>query len=980
MKQFFSSKFLLVVPVLISVYVWASYSPVDYPAPPKVVKAPVEVVKEVEIAWVNETLDKMSLREKIGQFFMIAAYSNKSERHFAHIDSLVSKYKIGGLIFFQGQRDNLGVAIDRFQGQADVPLLVGMDAEWGTSMRLFGEERFPYNYTIGAANDPALTQEIAAMMGQECREMGIHMNFAPVADVNSNPKNPVIGFRSYGENPKRVAEQVAAAVRGMEGQSVLTSIKHFPGHGDTDVDSHLELPIVNNTYKHIGAIDFFPFKYGIDAGASSVMIGHLNVPALDASGTPSSLSKKTIDEYLKGELGFKGLVISDALGMKAVADRYGKTEVVVKAFEAGCDILLFPKSVVDAIAAIEEKVITGDITEDEINLRCKKVLLAKYKSIIKPAKMKTYTQGEQQLARKLLFEKAITVIKNEDDLLPIKRFDQKIAVVSIGTNTDALKPSMDLVASVDHFHYYSGSEALQKFKSKIDDYDLVITTLHAGSVRPRNDFRMPKKWRDWLGAVSNADKSALVLFGNPLALKNNVDLSGINSVVIGYENHDLMVDRIGQFLVGSVATNGRLPITVNSLFKDGFGIKIDWAGRLKESQPEEVGIDPEKLSRIDEIVANSIAAKAFPGCQIVVAIDGKVIYRRAFGHHTYDKKIEVMNDDVYDIASVTKIAASTLSIMKLNSEGSINLEEKLNDHLSELMGDSPLRNIKLRDMLSHQAGLTPWIPFYTKTLQDQQLSSTYYRTKESDTFSVKVAENLWIDKNYQTEMYNSILGSRLGSKKYKYSDLGYYFIKKIVEKHSGMSLDEYVTTKFYEPMGLKYMRYNPLDYFSKDKIPPTEDDKIFRKQLVHGYVHDQGAAMMGGVGGHAGVFANASDLAGLMQMFMNKGTYGGQRYIKEQVIEEYTDCQFCSTSRRGAGFDKPTRNRKGGPASNKTSLKSFGHSGFTGTLAWADPEYKVNYIFLSNRVYPDAENWKIVKMNIRTEIQDVIYDALASAK
>lgn len=986
MKQIFFSKFLVLIPILVSVYVWATipFEPISASRNntivnqvPKIKPVKIEVIDN---AWVNETIAKMTLREKIGQFFMIAAYSGKDESHFAEIDSLVNEYKIGGLIFFQGDRDNLKIAIDRFQSKASVPLLIGMDAEWGTSMRLTGEERYPYNYTIGAANDPELTEKIAAMMGQECREMGIHMNFAPVADVNSNPNNPVIGFRSYGENPKRVAEQVVATVKGMEGQSVLTSIKHFPGHGDTDVDSHEDLPVVNNTFLHIDAIDFFPFRAGINAGASSVMIGHLNVPALDPSGMPSSLSKVTIHNYLKGDLGFKGLVVSDALGMKAVADRYGKTEVVVKAFEAGCDILLFPKSVVEAIDAIEKKVVAGGITEEEINLRCKRVLLAKYKSIIQPGKLKTYTYSEQQLAKKQLFEKAITVIKNENGVVPIKRFDKKIAIVSVGEDVDDLKASMDLVASVDHFHFETGTEALQKFKAKIAGYDMVITSLHAGSVKAGSDYKMPKQWREWLLTVSNAKESALILFGNPLVLKKDVDLSGINSIVIGYENHHLMVDRMGQFLAGSCAANGQLPMTINESFKDGFGINIKWAGRLKESQPEEVGIDPSKLSRIDEIVDNSIAAGAFPGCQIVVAVDGKIIYRKSFGHHTYDKKIAVSNDDVYDIASVTKIAASTLSVMRLNSENKFNLEQKLSDQIPELMGDSPLKNIKLRDMLSHQAGLTAWIPFYTRTLTDKQLSSKYYRTIQSDSFSVRVGENIWMDKNYQDVIYGEILASTLGSKTYKYSDLGYYFIKKIVEKNSGMTLDKYVTSTFYEPMGLKYMRYNPLDYFPKSKIPPTEDDKIFRKQLVHGYVHDQGAAMMGGVGGHAGIFTNASDLAALMQLFLNKGMYGGEQYIDEQVIEEYTDCQFCSTSRRGAGFDKPVRSGSGGTSSNKVSLKSYGHSGFTGTLAWADPEYKVNYVFLSNRVYPDAENWKIVKMNIRTEIQDVIYNALASAK
>ncbi|MDC3252886.1 serine hydrolase [Crocinitomicaceae bacterium] len=754
-------------------------------------KVEIRFQPPVQNAWVNAVIDTMTLREKIGQFFMVAVYPNQSESHFVKIDSLVSKHKVGGLIFFQGIGTQLGVAIDRYQNKADVPLLMGMDAEWGTSMRISDLDRFPYNYTIGAANDLGLTKKIAEMMGQECREMGLHINFAPVADVNNNPNNPVIGFRSYGENPKLVAKNVAASVRGMEGQGVLTSIKHFPGHGDTDKDSHKELPTVNNSLKHINAIDFFPFRSGINAGASTVMIGHLNVPALDSTGTPSSLSKRTIHTYLKGELGFEGLVISDALGMKAVANRYGKTEVVVKAFEAGCDILLFPKSIVSAIDAIAEKVMSGQISEQEINERCKRVLFAKYKSVVAPIAHRKYTNGEEQLARKQLYEKAITVIKNEDEVLPIKRFDQKIAVVSIGSGskTAELKASMDLIASVHHFNFKTGSEAIASFGDKISNYDLVITALHAGSVMPKNDFRMPAQWRTWLHRVSNAKESALVLFGNPLVLRRNVDLSDINSIVIAYENHPLMVNRMGQFLAGAFSVNGKLPMTINEKYKFGCGMKIEWLGRLKDSQPEEVGISPDKLSEIDDIMAKSIADGAFPGGQIVVAIDGKIIHRKSYGYHTYKNKRKVADDDLYDIASITKIAASTLSLMKLNSDGSFNLEQSLGDHLPELMAESPLRNIKLRDMLAHQAGLTPWIPFYTKTLDaNNNLSSTYYNTEQSDLFSVRVAENIWISKNYQNTMYSQMLTSNLGSKRYKYSDVGYYFIKKLSKIKRGCLL------------------------------------------------------------------------------------------------------------------------------------------------------------------------------------------------
>lgn len=939
----------------------------------------VPYTDNVSNTWVDETISQMNLREKIAQFFMVAVYPKQNEVHFKHIDSLVAKHKIGGIIVFQGDRNQAKKAIQRFQGKSEVPLLTAMDAEWGPSMRLKNEPRFPYAITLGAANNPELSEHIGALMGQECRDLGIHLNFAPVADVNSNPKNPVIGFRSFGENPRQVGKHVAATVRGMEGQSVLTSIKHFPGHGDTDTDSHKELPVVNNSYLQIKAIDFVPFKDGLEAGASTVMIAHLNVPALDSTGTPSSLSKPIIHGYLKGEMNYHGLVVSDALGMKAVADRYGKTEVVVKAFEAGVDILLMPESVVEAIDAIELKVQSGAISEEEITIRCKRVLAAKHKAIIAPKPLKRYTESERDLYRKLVFEKAITVLKNENEVFPIQRFDKKIAVITVGKYTGSVRPAIASVAEVEHFNYKTGSEALSKFGPKMDQYDLVISTLHAGSMRPSGNYKLPTGWKSWLNALGKAKQSALALFGSPLALKNVKEIDAIDAVAIGYENNSLMQDRMGQFLMGTFASEGTLPVTVDDRFKVGHGIKVKWGGRLKASQPEELGITPEALAAIDSIALDGVNKGAYPGCQVVVAIEGKLIYQKSFGHHTYQKTQAVDNNDLYDIASITKIAASTASIMKLNSEESFDLSKTLGDYIPEVTGESPFKNIVLRQMLSHQAGLTPWIPFYTKTLTEGQLSEEFYATTPSDEFNVQVADGLWIRGDYEDVMYQTMLTSNLGAKRYKYSDVGYYFIKKIVEKQSGKSLDAYVKSEFYDPMGLKYMCYNPLDYFGKEQITPTENDLIFRKQQIHGYVHDQGAAMVGGVGGHAGVFSNAKDLASLMQLFLNKGFYG-RNYIKPEVLEEYTDCQFCSTNRRGAGFDKPVRSGKGGPSSNQVSLKSFGHTGFTGTMAWADPESQVNYVFLSNRVYQDAENWKLVRMDIRTKIQDVIYDALAQAK
>lgn len=939
--------------------------------------AEIEQKIPTKASWVNAEFEKMTLDQKIGQFFMVAAYSNKGEKHFQHLDSLVKEQHIGGMIFFQGQRINMKSILNRFQSEAEVPLLIGMDAEWGVQMRLFGEDRFPYNYTLGAANDPKLTKTISAMIAQECREIGVHMNFAPVADVNSNPNNPVIGFRSYGENPLAVASHVKAAVLGMEGQGVLTSIKHFPGHGDTGTDSHYDLPIVENSLTQIDAIDFPPFRAGIRAGTASVMIAHLNVPALDSTGTPSSLSPIVIKEYLQGQLGFKGLVISDALNMKAVADRYGKTEVVVKAFQAGCDILLFPESVEEAIQAIREKVESGEIELAEIDARCKKVLNAKYKAIINPVDVKNYDKFEIELAKKQVYEKAITVLKNDNEVLPIKRFDQRIAHISIGSNTQALKKSMDLVAPIDHFHFYTIEEAQNRLKDTLSNYDVIFTAFHSNTVRSRNDYGLPKGWKKWISDLPEK-KNVLAFFGNPLGLKS-ADLSKFDAIVLGYENHALTQDRMGQFLMGTFASQGKLPITMNQAYVRNHGVVVDWSGRLKDSQPEELGISRVKLMEIDRIVKKGIDAGAFPGCQVLVAVEGKIIWRKSYGFHTYDNTRAVQNTDLYDIASVTKIAASTSSLMILDSEGKFDLSSKLGEYLPELTKGTGYSNILLKNMMAHQAGLVAWIPFYKRTLSEGRPSAEWYAPMKSPETDVPVATNLWVKDAYTDTMYSRILRTPLKSIRYKYSDLGYYFVKKIIEKQSGEKMENFTLKHLYEPMGLRYMRYKPLDYFSLSKITPTEDDQYFRKQLVHGHVHDPGAAMIGGVGGHAGLFSNAGDMAALMQMYLGKGSYGGTEYIAPNVIAEYTKRQF-SRNRRGAGFDKPKIDGNGGTCYKGASMSSFGHSGFTGTLAWVDPVNKTNFVFLSNRVYPDAENWKLVKMNTRTEIQRVIYEAVQQAK
>ena len=936
-----------------------------------------------ENQWVEAELAKLSLEERIAQSFMVACWSNKGAAHLAETEALVRNQKIGGLIFFQGEKDNLSEAIRQMQSAAELPLLIGMDAEWGVAMRLSGEPRFPYQQTIGAANDPKLTEKIGNHMGIECDMLGIHMNFSPVADVNLNPKNPVIGFRSFGSDPKTVSKQTAAMVKGIEDAGVISCVKHFPGHGDTDKDSHMELPVVSHSVAEFESKDFLPFKSAIDAGTRSVMVAHLNVPALDPSGMPSSLSKPVIETYLRKKLGFKGLVISDALNMKAVAEKYGKSEVVAKAYEAGCDILLFPENVKDAIKLIQTKVESGSLSKEDVNEHCRRVLRAKYQAIIhKPMIKRKDPAPERKLIINQVYEKALVCLKNEQENLPIDLLDKEIIRIGIGTHTSAFRDRLNDYAKVTHYKYFTPEEAAKRLKGvKLNLDAIYILDFHSDAQRAKNNYSFGS-WKSVLDLIPDNAHASLVFFGNPLVLQNESDFpKSVKSILCAYENTAAAQERTAQAVMGAFDISGKLAMEINNHWKEGFGIQLKGNGRLKYSQPEELGLNPAKLKEVDDIVAKAIEAKAFPGCQIVVAIDGKIVIQKSYGTTIYENGDSITNEHIYDIASITKIASSTTALMRLKTLNKFDTNMELSELAPEFTEGTSYGNLKAIDLLTHQAGLTPWIAFYKRTMQNGDLNPEIYSDKDKGIYNRVVADNIWIRDDYWKTMLKIIVETPLtGKKSYEYSDLSYYFFNKFIERVSGMGQNEFVDKEIYKPLGLQTMTYLPLEKFNRKRIVPTEFDKEFRKQLVHGYVHDPGAAMMGGVAGHAGLFSNATDLAALMQFLLNKGQIGDQSIIKKEIVDQFTACQFCPGNRRGIGFDKPTVSLKNGPTCDLVSPSTFGHSGFTGTITWADPENRVNFVFLSNRVYPDADNWKITKMSVRTEIQRVIYEALFEAR
>jgi beta-glucosidase-like glycosyl hydrolase/CubicO group peptidase (beta-lactamase class C family) len=943
--------------------------------------------------WVEEQLANMNLREKAAQLFMVAAYSNRDAAHEAYLRKLITKHKIGGLIFFQGGPGRQAQMTNRLQSAAKVPLLIGMDAEWGLSMRLDSTYTFPRQMELGAGAKPELAYRAGAAVAAHCRQLGVHISFSPVVDVNSNAANPIIGSRSFGEDREVVASMGMAYMKGLQENGIIACAKHFPGHGDTDADSHTSLPVVHKTLDELELNELYPFRQMVDAGVGAVMVAHLYIPSIDSTkNRATTLSKSAVQELLKNDLGFDGLSVTDALNMKGVSAYYKPGMVDVEALLAGNDILLFAEDVATALDEIEKAVKDGRIDTLEIEKRCRKVLAAKHwvgLHEITPISTqgihaKLNTAGDELVKRDII-KAGITLLKNQDDILPFMYLDSlQIAAVSIGAASgNTFHHTLAKYAAVQR-HAISKQptfDEIVKLNDALRAVDIVIVSIHGTSQYASKNFGISNSLAEFLSKILDDNKVVLAWLGNPYGLNNLGKIEKASAVICTYEDTKLHREILAQAIFGAFDIRGKLPVTSGG-FKAGDGLRLRGLGRFEYTIPEALGIKSEYLARIDSAANRGIKESAYPGCQIVVAKAGKVIYQKSFGHHTYSKVREVNDLDIYDLASVTKIASTTFAAMRLKDEGKLDLDYWLCDYLPELVDTSNYGNIVLREMLAHKAGLPAWIPFYQKTLVGGVPAYQFYSLVQNETYPFKVAENLFLHKDYKEEIFKTILSSPLNeSKEYKYSDLGYFFMQKIIEKQTGMSLDAFVQRTFYDPMGCATTGYIPLRKFDREQITPTEYDRQFRKQIIHGHVHDPGAAMLGGVGGHAGLFSNANDLAKVMQCFMNFGSYGGRRYLSEETVKEFIKCQYCEEGvRRGAGFDKPTRDGRGGPTCQCVSYESFGHTGFTGTMAWADPDEQVVYIFLSNRVYPDASVNKLQQLGIRTEIMNVIYAAISKSR
>ncbi len=964
--------------------------------------------------WAQEQLRAMSVDEKIGQLFMMSVWSDWGDAKMREVYDDAKRYHVGGVCFFAGEAASQVAITNKLNAQATLPLLVGIDGEWGSGMRVTDAHSFPFAMNVGAVKDSALVYEMGRQIGQHCRRLGVHVNFAPVHDLNSNPLNPVINFRSFGSGTDNVGHKVRSYVAGMQSEGVLAVAKHFPGHGDTKTDSHHALPVINKSREEFEQNEFVPFKMSMENGLQALMMGHLNVPALDKNDMPASLSSEIIQGIVKKDLAFDGLIVSDALNMDAVAKGYPNH--YLKAFMAGNDILLFPADLGEGIRQLKQGLEQGRITESDLDERCLRVLTYKHALGVpdfQPLSDKNIVADlnpeKSKVLNRQLLSQSITLVKNKGQLLPIKDLDKKrIAVLSINNDENAFGSQCRLYAKVKVFkERVSSPQDVERLMVELHDFDEIIIGLHGKQKRQGVNYGITSNALTLMNKLAETKPVHAVVMANPYAVRKlkKTSYDQLASLMFSYGNEDEIQRLSAEALFGGIACSGVFPLNVNSFIKEGLCVKTQKCRLGYTPVPAEVGLNAEKLREIDTIVAEVIAEKMAPGCQVLVAKNGQVAYHKAFGHHTYEKVTKVEKNDIYDIASVTKIAATTPLVMQLTDEGVLNLNAGINQYLPEL-GKNKRGRLTLKELLLHQSGLQSYIGFDFNLIDEDKLeeklfhkgrTSTYnikltptiYMTRnyvmkegyissvKTEHCSVKVAEGVYTFPEYREEMYRLIDELEMCSdKKYRYSDLGYYYAMRVIEHEMKMRIDALANSRLYAPLGMYKTCYNPLHCFWKENIVPTVDEQFFRKQLLQGYVHDQGAALLGGVAGHAGVFSNANDLAKLLQMYLNDGFYGGENFIKPETVKYYTQ-HTEKGYRRGVGFDKPEGHpERPQPTCSAVPLSAFGHTGFTGTGVWADPENDLIFIFLSNRVHPHTYNTKLFNEDIRPRIQQIIYDAI----
>lgn len=934
--------------------------------------------------WVDSVFNSMDQEGKIGQLFMVPIHAGTDKNYRQNLDDLIKEYHIGGAVFMDGGPGQTAHLANHVQRVSKVPMLLGIDAQWGLGKQLDSTMRFPPAIAQGAVRDDTLIYRMATEIGRQIKMLGLHINFAPNASLKM-AKNDSIG-RSFGENNANVTHKSLSYLRGLQSQGVLSCAKYFPVEGITVLNVQKDgIPTLN---PFVDSLKIHPFEKLFKAGLTGVVPASSEFPLFYENKkvikknkvSPALLSSIYAGSWLKQHMGYSGLVFVSIHDIQSQTGKYsGDAELL--AFQTGNDVILFPEDLGPAVRKIKRLLRKESRYEIQLDNIVKKILSVKYDAGLNhvvPAETDNLQQRlntkEALILKQRLIERSITVVNNKNDLLPLQILeDRKIALLSMGIeNTDVVGRYMAKYAHITHFTVKQAADT-SGLLTALKNYNTIIITVFPSAAKWKN--KLLPKLASW-----QSDRDIILChLGSPLLLNG---LESFTTTVETYYN-DADVQRIlPQTIFGSVDLDGVLPQDVSLTIREGMSCMTPSLERLGYAIPEDVRMDSRVLKKIEAIAQEAIDTKATPGCHVLVAKDGKVVYDKSFGWQTYEKKVPVTDETIYDLASVTKVMATLQTVMFMHDRKLIDINKKASYYLPELK-QSNKKDFTIKDILTHQAGLWPFLPFWAQTVRDSLFMPEFYSSTFNEQFPYEVADSLYGSTAMRDSLWNWVITAKVREKPfrtpfdYRYSDMGFYIMQHVAEKVLNQPIDDFLNQNLYEPLGAHTTGYLPLKRFAKTQIAPTENDRVFRRRLLIGTVHDQGAAMNGGVAGHAGLFSDANDLAKVGQMLLQEGYYGGIQYYKPQTVRLFTQQQY-ESSRRGLGWDRPTQSDWNGPTSLYASPKTFGHTGFTGTCIWVDPEFNLVYIFLSNRVHPNMTNNKLLQANIRSRIQDVIYQAIFS--
>lgn len=911
---------------------------------------------------VKQILSEMTLREKIGQLFFVSArgnFINKNSESYQELTSRISRHHAGGVMFFGGNIYNQAHLTNRLQTKSNIPLMISQDMEFGAAMRIRDATYFTPAMGIAATGNPEFAYKKGKITAREARALGVHQIYAPVADVNNNPGNPIINVRSFSEDPEMVAEYAGAFFRGVKSEGLLATAKHFPGHGDTDIDSHLSLPTIPHDYARLDSLELIPFRSLIDQGIPSIMTAHISFPAVSSQpGLPGTLDGEVVNTILRDSLNFNGLVVSDALEMEGLAANYSPGRAAVGAIKAGVDVLLVPPDLLTAIDEIERSVHRGELDEENINKSVRRILTWKERlglfdedqididALADEIRKPEYEQLSGRIARE-----SLTLLRNKGDILPIRPYQHpRVQVIALADDRSGVTGSSFARAVRAHhpdvgFRIFDRRTHAGDVEQMIRDAnraDLVILASYI-RVRTSQSIQLSRSQQNFLNRLQNLNPpSALVSFGNPYVFE---DYPEADVHLAAWSTASSQIRAAADALFGGSRIAGTLPISIPDLYEIGDGIKLE-KSTLREDEPKAAGFDSEKLRTIEDTVRAAIQDSVFPGATVAVSRNGITAYHESFGYHDYEKMQPVRSTDMYDLASVTKVAATTLATMKLVDEGELSVDDKVAEYLSAFR-KAGKEDITIRQLLTHTSGLPAFRTYVDEITQPDELLEA---------------------------ILNQELETTPGEE-YIYSDLGFIILANIIEKITGTTLNSYLTSNFYYPLGMQWTMFNPLQRSQsyRNRIPPTEVDTTYRNKTVRGQVHDERAYYLGGVAGHAGLFSTAHNLSIFSQMLLNEGRYGGREFISPETIQKFTELQD-TPGHRALGFD--LRSPEGFTTTGKfTSDRTFGHLGFTGTSLWIDPENNLSVILLTNRTYPDRSFGSEIS-RIRADIADIVMNSL----